>query len=257
MKRLALLIPVAVFASGCCLLPYVFLTFFVFAAAPAWAEETVTNAVPVSVDTPPSTAGAKHSWTPVLLQLGGWEDFGDSPEPLPDVYGFGLGMFSVAAHDAIGAELALGCPFAQQAWGVQAGFIGAGAVCMNGIQAGGVMAGAERLDGVVLAGLFAFAETGNGIVASLGLTDTGKAIALANAPLEPFSGIQLAGIANFASDITGVQLATVFNFAGELHGLQVGLFNRALSGRGVQIGLMNIFGRDDDRMALPFLNARF
>jgi hypothetical protein len=215
---------------------------------------------------------AEHGWTPVLLQFGGWEDFGDPPEPQPDVYGFGLGVFSVAAHDVVGAELALGCPFAQQAWGVQAGFIGAGAVCMNGIQAGGVMAGAERLDGVALSGvmagaerldgvalsgLFAFAETGHGIVASLGFTDTGNAIALANAPLKPFTGIQLAGIANFASDITGVQLATVFNFAGELHGLQIGLFNRALSGRGVQLGLVNSFGRDDDVRSIPLLNARF
>ena len=228
------------------------------AAASARAEEPCEEVVPISADVPAqSTAEAEHGWTPILLQIGGWEDFGDSPDPLPDVYGIGLGVFSVAAHDVVGVELALGIPVAEDAWGGLAGFIGTAAMRMNGIQVGGLMAGAEQLDGAVLAGFFAFAETGRGFVASLGFTDTGNAIALANAPLEPFSGIQLAGIANFASAITGVQLATVFNFAGELHGLQIGLFNRALSGRGAQIGLVNFFGRDGDQVALPVLNVRF
>ena len=75
--------------------------------------------------------------------------------------------------------------------------------------------------------------------------------------MKPFSGIQIAGIANFASNITGVQLATVFNFAGELHGLQLGIWNRAQSGTGVQIGLVNGFGPPDDTLWLPLLNARF
>lgn len=85
----------------------------------------------------------------------------------------------------------------------------------------------------------------------------GVQVALGSNAASCLDGIQIAGIANTPSKVAGVQLATVSNFAGELHGLQIGLFNRALSGRGVQIGLVNIFGRDDDRVELPLLNARF
>ena len=215
----------------------------------------------------------KSEWTPFLLEFGGWEDFGSPPDPLSDVYGLGLGVFSVSANDVIGAELALGVPFAQHSvWGVQAGIVGAVAERMDGIQAGGLMSGGKQLDGISLgglltaveqlngvglAGLFVGADSGNGIVASFGLTDTGNAIALANARTEPFTGVQLAGIANFGSDITGVQIATLFNFAGTLHGVQIGLFNRAFQGCGVQIGVLNLFGRGDDTIGLPLLNARF
>jgi len=39
--------------------------------------------------------------------------------------------------------------------------------------------------------------------------------------------------------------------------VQFGLINVADSGAGLQIGLINSFGSDGDRLILPFLNARF
>ena len=225
------------------------------AVAPVLAECNPTNAAPdVALAAAHSCGDGDAGWTPVLLRFGGSEVFGS---PLPNVYGLGLGMFSVMADDVVGVELALGVSGAGHLYGFQAGGLGAGGMRLDGMALGGVMAGAERLEGVALAGLFAFAETGHGIVASFGVTDTGNAIALANAPRTPFTGIQLAGIANFSSDVTGVQLAIVFNLAWELHGLQIGLFNRAITGCGIQIGLLNIFGQEDDKTAIPFLNARF
>ena len=214
-------------------------------------------------------------WTPVLLQLG-WkgEDEFASSNPPPNVYGLALGLASVAANDVVGVDMALGMPFTRDSvWGVQAGLFGT-FICgsLNGIQVGGVFAGSkrvsgvsigglmtvtERLDGIALGGLYAGAETGSGIVASFGFTETGNAAALANAPSRPFTGIQIAGLANFGSDITGVQIAPFFNFAGELHGLQVGLVNKAFSGCGVQIGLFNFFGRNEDTLFHPLINARF
>lgn len=156
--------------------------------------------------------------------------------------------------------------------GVQVGLIGAGADHLRGIQLGGLMADSERLAGVSAGGLFASASTGCGVVTSPCVTSTGNALALANAPSLPFRGIQLACIANFAMDVRGVQVALganvanecrgvqaalFYNRANELHGFQVGLINVARSGAGVQVGLINTFGTDQDRSVLPLLNARF
>lgn len=156
--------------------------------------------------------------------------------------------------------------------GVQVGLIGAGADHLRGIQLGGLMADSERLAGVSAGGLFASASTGCGVVTSPCVTSTGNALALANAPSLPFRGIQLACIANFAMDVRGVQVALganvanecrgvqaalFYNRANELHGFQVGLINVARSGAGIQVGLINTFGTDQDRSVLPLLNARF
>lgn len=230
-------------------------------------------------------------WTPLLLQVG-WpdEDFEEyiGAQDLKDVYGLSLGLFTAAADNVAGAELSLGVPVARETvWGVQSGLFGSFAARVNGIQTGGVfagsergsgicaagllavdkrldgvcigglIAGADRLEGVALAGLLASAGTGHGIVAALGFTSTGNALALANAPSEPFTGIQIAGIGNFGMDVRGVQLAPVFNIAKELHGVQIGFINRAFGGCGLQIGLFNIFGRDDDKVLFPVVNARF
>ena len=236
----------------------------------------------------PTDAG----WTPLLLQVGGPD--GDLEEyiraqDLKDVYGLSLGLFTAAADDVVGAQLSLGLPAARgTVWGVQAGLFGAiserrangvqvggvfagsergSGICaagllavderLDGVCIGGLMAGADRLEGVALAGLLASAGTGHGIVAALGFTSTGNALALANAPSEPFTGIQLAGIGNFGMDVRGVQLAPFFNVAKKLQGVQIGFINRAWDGWGVQIGLFNLFGSDDDKTFFPIVNARF
>lgn len=156
--------------------------------------------------------------------------------------------------------------------GVQFGLIGAASERLSGIQVGGLAAIGEQLDGISAGCVFNSVGTGNGIVCSLGFTSTGNALALANAPSLPFCGLQLAGIANFASDIYGTQVAlganvsdvchgvqasAIYNRTEELHGLQIGLVNEARSGAGVQIGLFNFFGDGDDRLLLPIINARF
>ena len=48
---------------------------------------------------------------------------------------------------------------------------------------------------------------------------------------------------------------TVFFVSGCIH--QIGFVNRAFRGCGVQIGLFNIFGRGDDKVLFPIVNARF
>jgi hypothetical protein len=235
-----------------------------------------------------SAETADAGWTPLLLQVG-WPSGDFDESSLKDVYGLSLGLFTAAADDVVGAQLSLGLPAARgTVWGVQAGLFGAiserrangvqvggvfagsergSGICaagllavderLDGVCIGGLMAGADRLEGVALAGLLASAGTGHGIVAALGFTSTGNALALANAPSEPFTGIQIAGIGNFGMDVRGVQLAPIFNVANELHGVQIGFVNRAFSGCGVQIGLFNLFGRDDDEFLFPVVNARF
>ena len=235
-----------------------------------------------------SAETADAGWTPLLLQVG-WPDEDFDESTLKDVYGLSLGLFTAAADNVVGAQLSLGLPAARgTVWGVQAGLFGAiserrangvqvggvfagsergSGICaagllavderLDGVCIGGLMAGADRLEGVALAGLLASASTGHGVVAALGFTSTGNALALANAPSEPFTGLQLAGIGNFGTDVRGVQLAPVFNVANELHGVQIGFVNRAFGVCGVQIGLFNLFGRDDDEFLFPVVNARF
>lgn len=171
-----------------------------------------------------------------------------------------------------GVQFSPGFSGADDFQGFQIGMIGAGSEHFSGVQIGGLAALGEQLDGLAAGGLFASAGTGRGIVGSLGFTSTGNALALANAPSLPFRGIQLACIANFAMDVRGVQVALganvanecrgvqaalFYNRANELHGFQVGLINVARSGAGVQVGLINTFGTDQDRSVLPLLNARF
>ena len=240
------------------------------AATTALAQDIATNAVPAEAAAkPPSSADA--GWTPLCLQFG-WpnEDFDHVPKS--NIYGLGFGLFSIAANDVCGAELSMGIPVAGgNVNGVQAGLLGSVAKETHGLQVGGVFAGSKQMDGVLLAGVFAAADqleglalaglfaaaSGDGVVASLGLTCSGNAFALGNAPEESFSGVQIAGIANFANEINGLQLALGFNVADELHGVQIGLFNRAYMGRGVQIGFLNRFGKGDAMRVLPFFNAQF
>ena len=285
-KRLALLVPLLALAAAA-----------TRAEDPATRSPAVETTHAESAEAAESESHAENAesaepadagWTPLLLQVG-WpsEDFDESS--LKDVYGLSLGLFTAAADDVVGAQLSLGLPAARgTVWGVQAGLFGAiserrangvqvggvfagsergSGICaagllavderLDGVCIGGLMAGADRLEGVALAGLLASASTGHGVVAALGFTSTGNALALANAPSEPFTGIQLAGIGNFGMDVRGVQLAPFFNVAEKLQGAQIGFINRAWDGWGVQIGLFNLFGSDDDKTFFPIVNARF
>ncbi len=287
MKRLALLLPLFALA------PLVAARAEDPATRSSAADETHAESAEVAeaeshAENAESAETADAGWTPLLLQVG-WPSGDFDESSLKDVYGLSLGLFTAAADNVVGAQLSLGLPAARgTVWGVQAGLFGAiserrangvqvggvfagsergSGICaagllavderLDGVCIGGLMAGADRLEGVALAGLLASASTGHGVVAALGFTSTGNALALANAPSEPFTGIQIAGIGNFGTDVRGVQLAPFFNVAEKLQGVQIGFINRAWDGWGVQIGLFNLFGSDDDKTFFPIVNARF
>ena len=71
-----------------------------------------------------------------------------------------------------------------------------------------------------------------------------------------FSGVQFALVANESNKMTGLQLAA-YNWTDELHGAQIGLINRACGGSGVQVGLVNGFGPEEDATWNPLINIRF
>ena len=180
--------------------------------------------------------------------------------------GFQVALFSAGSDNHAGVQFGLLSARSGRLIGPQVGLFAAESERLIGIQFGGLEARAERLDGISVGLLVDSVRAGHGLAASLGTTWT------ARYRDDLFSGLQLAGIANFSQDVCGVQIALganhardcrglqvslCYNRAQELHGVQIGFVNKALSGSGVQIGFINLFGDDDDLLMLPFLNARF
>lgn len=83
-----------------------------------------------------------------------------------------------------------------------------------------------------------------------------------NVATESFSGLQTS-LVNYANNLRGVQCGAYFIFGvnianGPVHGCQVGLVNYAEEmARGLQIGLVNIIGRNGWAPVLPFVNGHF
>lgn len=180
--------------------------------------------------------------------------------------GFQVALFLAGSDNHAGGQFGLLSARSGRLIGPQVGLFAVESERLIGIQFGGLEARAERLDGISVGLLVDSVRAGHGLAASLGTTWT------ARYRDDLFSGLQLAGIANFSQDVCGVQIALganhahefrglqaalFYNRADELHGVQIGFVNKALSGSGVQIGFINLFGTDNDLLMIPFLNARF
>ena len=76
---------------------------------------------------------------------------------------------------------------------------------------------------------------------------------------DTMNGLQLAGLSNTARVLNGVQIAAWCNEADEGCGVQIGLLNNGRQMKGVQIGLLNFLQprEDDDGRFLPLVNAQF
>lgn len=174
--------------------------------------------------------------------------------------------------------------------GVQLSLIAAIADCGTGVQVAGLWSMTDHDFSGLQIGLLNATGSGSGLQLSLGICETDDIFNLADSlrnrgRTSRWSGVQCAGLVNRACYLDGMQVGLVFNYAvqcsgiqlgcwnrsdelhgfqlgalnraDELHGFQVGIFNQARKGSGIQIGLLNSFGENDDRLVLPFVNARF
>ncbi|MBO4286701.1 MAG: hypothetical protein J5985_00865 [Kiritimatiellae bacterium] len=107
--------------------------------------------------------------------------------------------------------------------GLGIGLWGSETLDFDGVQIGGLWSRSRELDGLQLSGF-------------------------ANGCGDRMRGVQLAGVANgVTSRMRGVQLAGLVNSSEDMAGLQAaGAVNRVKTGRGVQIGLVNLCGGSDD-----------
>lgn len=71
--------------------------------------------------------------------------------------------------------------------------------------------------------------------------------------IDEIHGVSISGINNFCYILNGVSIAGLRNRAMTAKGVQVGLFNRSAEMRGIQIGLWNTNGK----RSLPFVNWQF
>lgn len=70
-----------------------------------------------------------------------------------------------------------------------------------------------------------------------------------------FRGVQFSGIVNHVFDAKGVQVAALFgNVCDSLAGVQIGLFNVATEGRGLQLGLVNLLHGRSAGLQIGLLN---
>ena len=243
--------------------------FVCFASA---ESQTYTNAMPES----PRTDARR--WTPVYFSLMVDEDqkWMAPTEPF-DVYGLAIGPVLTGVPGTVAGVSISGLATAveEQFFGVeiaglaQFGQIGYGAQIALGGNAFNVFYGIQ------FAGI-ANVASGGGLQLAIGVNETDDAFNLGDKLRDggresEWSGLQLSVIGNRACYLDGVQFSLCYNYAvrcrglqvalrndaEELHGAQIGLINTARTGTGVQIGLINTFGTDQDRLVLPFLNARF
>jgi hypothetical protein len=67
------------------------------------------------------------------------------------------------------------------------------------------------------------------------------------------NGISIGGVMNSFNQLKGISIAGIGNYANKGVGVQIGLLNRCVECKGLQIGLLNKMGK----RTLPFINMRF
>jgi len=167
------------------------------------------------------------------------------------VHGAQTSLFFNRTESLSGIQFSLGINSHKEAHGICIAGLGNGAGKMTGMQIAGLGNGAS--------------DNATGIQCTLGINVVaymGKS--RKNAPM---SGIQVAGLLNYADEMTGIQLSPVMNiapnmrgaqigtwsnsndmsglqfgianFAKELHGVQTGIFNMSKNAHGIQLGIVN------------------
>jgi hypothetical protein len=71
--------------------------------------------------------------------------------------------------------------------------------------------------------------------------------------VDEIHGVSISGLNNFCYILDGISIAALRNRAMTARGIQIGLFNKATDLRGFQIGLWNVNGK----RSLPFINWQF
>lgn len=122
----------------------------------------------------------------------------------------------------------------------------------------------DNSSGVILGGLLNITGDESAGVQFAGLAnisgDNFKGIAsagLLNVIGGELSGVQLSGLGNIAGDdLKGVQIAGLSNVAGStMTGVQIAPLNVAIHAKGLQIGLVNYYGKSLDGFQLGLVNA--
>ena len=69
------------------------------------------------------------------------------------------------------------------------------------------------------------------------------------------AGLEISGVANVSNSHQGLQLSIINFVKDKLSGGQVGLVNYAKRGKGIQLGLVNVCGADDDVFPIGIFNV--
>jgi len=68
-------------------------------------------------------------------------------------------------------------------------------------------------------------------------------------------GVAISGVANVSDSHNGLQLSTINLVKNNLSGSQIGVLNYAKKGKGIQIGVVNVCGADDDVLPIGLFNV--
>ena len=68
-------------------------------------------------------------------------------------------------------------------------------------------------------------------------------------------GVAISGVANVSDSHNGLQLSTINFVKNNLYGSQIGVLNYAKKGKGIQIGVVNVCGADDDVLPIGLFNV--
>jgi hypothetical protein len=68
-------------------------------------------------------------------------------------------------------------------------------------------------------------------------------------------GVAISGVANVSDSHNGLQLSTINFVKNNLYGSQIGVVNYAKKGKGIQIGVVNVCGADDDVLPIGLFNV--
>ncbi len=68
-------------------------------------------------------------------------------------------------------------------------------------------------------------------------------------------GVAISGVTNVSDSHNGLQLSTINFVKNNLYGSQIGVLNYAKKGKGIQIGVVNVCGADDDVLPIGLFNV--
>ena len=138
--------------------------------------------------------------------------------------------------------------FSEKVNGLSLSTFGVGSnVIVNGLSINGIGSDLNTVNGFLYSSLTSNADKLNGIVVS----------GFGNYILD-MNGIALTSLMNRIHSGNGLQLSVFSNKSRNFNGLQISLYNRAKTGRLVQLGLINYIKENPKGLRiLPFINMRF